>query len=244
MEKSILNSFTFMFTDKDWLYKLGIFTMLFAAPGFYLAFTLPNTEALKTMGAQSFLPIFMPVIVLSIIVYPFTLGYLAKCTQNVINDSVYEAGYLPNWEDGFFNYFALGIKRILAMLLICLLLIPGSILLCIPWLIYGFITCALDNVFCTNFEIGAYFKWGKAFKIIGANFGLYIQILMVIFFLGLFFALFQLLFSLLKLSSLLVLVLQSLGTVYTSLVAAYLTGLIGENEEDQIPPAYKNVVGA
>lgn len=239
MEKSISNAFTFMFKDPDWVYKLGILLMLHAAPGICLAFNFPESLDLQTHSLSLFVStisqFLIPSIILYMILYPFIMGYVSKSTQNVIKTTKNEPVFLPNWEDNFFSYFIIGIQKSFAIFLLSLLLIPGMILLCIPVLIYGFIALALDNIFCSDFKVISYFKWGKAFKIVSSNVGLYIIIFIIALFLGLSVIFVQNLHTFFKMSNIFIVFFQSAFSIYTLLVMAYLTGMIGINKEYEIP---------
>lgn len=224
-----------MFKDRDWVYKLGILVLLYAGPGLCISFNQTDITALKAGNLNLLLSNLLPCILLSAIMCPFIFGYLSKCTHNVIKNNWGDPLTLPNWEDDFLNYFALGIKRGFAIFLIILLLIPGSVLLFIPFLIYGFITFALDNIFCTNFKLNSYFKWGRAFKIISSDYGLYVNALAIIFVMGLLAALIQFLCSYYKLPNTSTVFIQAICSIYVSLVTAYLIGMFGVNEEDEIP---------
>lgn len=240
MEKSISNAFTFMFKDSDWLYKLGILIMLYAIPGVCFVLSMPDINTLKTSlegitglaALQPLLSLFIPSLVLSIILYPFIFGYFAKCTHNVIKNNWGDPLALPNWEDDFFSYFLIGIKRCIAMIIIGVVLSFSGFLLFIPALIFGLITVALDKVFCTNFDISAYFKWGKAFKIVSSDTKLYFNVLIVLFLVGLLMGFVQYIPSVLKLPNLLVVFLSAISSVYFYLVFAYLTGIVGQELED------------
>ena len=81
----------------------------------------------------------------------------------------------------------------------------------------------------------SYFKWGKAFRIMSSDYGLYVKVLTIAFVLGLAMFAVTFIFSTLKLSGLLTVFVNAALSAYSSLVIAYLTGLLVENEEDQIP---------
>ena len=239
MEKSVSNAFIYMFKGSDRVYKLAIFTLLFAMPAIYVAFCVPDMANIKTMSQvqaiQMLTQLMIPTLILSIISFPLAFGYLSKCTHNVIINNEHTNVNLPSWEDDFLNYYTIGVKRCLGMLLICLVLLPASILLGIPILIYGFIIFALDNIFCTDFKINSYFKWGRAFKIVSSDYSLYVKVLTIAFVLGLLMFVVSSIFSVLKLSGPLSAFIHAACSAYSALVMAYLTGLIVENEEDQIP---------
>lgn len=235
MEKSIGNAFTFMFKDGDWVYKFGIFIALFALPTVYLSSNVPDAASLKAMDTSALINLLIPAFVLAIVVSPLTFGYLTKLTHNVIKNNEIDPIRLPNWEDDFFGFFILGLKRCFAVTIFLLLFLPPSFLTFgIPILFFGLIIVALDNIFCTNFELSSYFKWGKAFKIMGSDYSLYTKILMVVFVVGVLIGITTYLFSTLKLPGILDAFIKAALSAYSSLVAAYLTGIIAENEEDQI----------
>lgn len=225
MEKSIQNAFTYMFKDNEWTYKLFILMMLYLPGAYYSSITTGlNVEAIKSN--INFNAVIIGIVVSAISV-TISTGYLAKCTHNIIKNEG-EAFRMPCWEDDFFSYFFIGIKKGFAIFITSLLLLPTIILLAIPLLIFSFIFLALDNIFCVDFKLDAYFAWKKAFSIIVSNNKLYYIIL----FLGFILSLVPSVFYLIKLPTIIFSLLFAACMTYTALVYAYLIGIVNRDGED------------
>lgn len=217
MEKSISNAFTYMFKDEDWKYKLGILAML-SFPAMYQSY-LADIKGVKE-----------PLLILSILAAITSIiisGFYAKCTQNVIFSESETPNLLPKWEDSFFHYFVIGLKKIVATIIIYIIMIPASILV-IPAVIFAILYPALERVFCTEFKVTSYFSWKRATSLRKQNPSLYIKILLLPFLIILFFVV--IMFVITEISPLLFAIISPLIICYFFLVYAYLVGMIGSEE--------------
>lgn len=212
MEKKISTAFTYMFKDNDFAYKF-IILILLTVPSIYISY-LEHVQGIKTP------PILLQV--LSWVTGIIASGYFAKCTHNIIFSELDETNLLPKWEDDFWGYFGIGFLKGIAYLLITIALIPASILI-VPLLIFLFLTLALDRIFCTDFKMGAYFQWKKAYGLVKQNMSKYIKIALMYIPLTVILVLFVLLFA--KTAVLYVAV--PIVTTYYMLVSAYLVGIVG-----------------
>lgn len=216
MEKKISNAFTYMFKDPKWVYKLVVLTLL-SVPSFYHSY-LKDVKHVKE--PQIILLLF--VIITSILMS----GYVSKCVQNVIYSNPETLPSLPAWEDDFGGYLIIGLKKILASLLIVIALIPGTFLI-IPLLAFMILDIALERIFCENFDITAYYAWKKAFNLIKLNPTKYVQIILMYIPLIIILGIVALIFS----STPFVLVVLPIVTTYYTLVSAYLKGIVGSEAE-------------
>lgn len=215
MEKKISNAFTYMFKDTEWKYKLIVLTLL-SVPSVYNSY-LKDIKHVK----EPQILLLLLVIITSILIS----GYMSKCIQNIIYSNA-EAPSLPAWEDDFWGYLIIGLKKILAGILILIALIPGTLLI-IPLLIFIFLSIALERIFCEKFDITAYYAWKKAFNLIKLNPGKYIQIILMYIPLIIALAIIALIFF----STPLILVVLPIVTTYYMLVSAYLKGIVGSEAE-------------
>lgn len=235
MEKSVKNAFLYMFKDKDWDKQIGILTFLFFIifAIFYKEISLipllatKNKEANLTMQA---IRIITPIV--TIITF-FMLGYITKCTHNVINSTNQEIILLPDWNDDFFSYFVLGAKRAASKMGVFILLLPTILLLGIPFIIFGFLCIPLGRIFCTEFKFESYFKWKEGYELIKNNVGLYIWILIIMLILNLLSTLLVIVLLYFKIESSLSAIISAIITTYLSLVFAYLLGIVGEKLESE-----------
>lgn len=219
MEKKISNAFTYMFKDAQWKYKLLVLTLL-SVPSVYQSY-LKDIKHVK----EPQLILLLLVIITSILMS----GYISKCIQNIIYSNAENAPMLPAWEDDFGGYFIIGLKKILAGILILIALIPGTLLI-IPLLVFIFLTIALERIFCERFDITSYYAWKKAFNLIKLNPTKYIQIILMYIPLVLALGLITLLFF----NTPFILVILPVVATYYALVSAYLKGIVGSESEVKI----------
>lgn len=235
MEKSVKNAFLYMFKDKDWFKKAGILTLLyffifavFCKEISVLPFLLHNSkEANLTIQA---LRIVSPIT--TIIVF-FILGYMSKCTQNVINNNGQENILLPNWNDKFFNYFIIGAKRAGSKMGVFVLLLPTILLLGIPFVIFWLLSIPLGRIFCTEFKFEAYFKWREGYKLIKNNVRLYLFVLITMIFLNALSVILLIVLFYSKIPSDFNALILAIISTYISFFFAYLLGIVGEKLESE-----------
>lgn len=226
MDKSILSAFTFMFKDKDWLYKLFILLMLYLPSAYYSHLASGVKPEMMKQGQINYADLALCVI-LTIFTCAISTGYLAKCTHLIIKNDGEKAFKMPDWEDDFWSYLFIGFKKGFAIFATSLLLSPTIVLFAIPVLIFSFIFLALDNVFCIDFKFNSYLDWKQAFSIITSNNKLYYNIL----FLSFVFSFIPGLFSLLKLPTILFSALFAGCMSYCALVYAYFVGILSRDME-------------
>lgn len=219
MEKKISNAFTYMFKDSEWKYKMLILVLL-TVPSVYQSY-LKDIKHIKEPQILLLIAVIFTSILIS--------GYVAKCIQNIIFSNAENNIQLPAWEDNFWGYFVIGIKKILASLLIVIALIPASILI-VPLIIFIFISIVLERIFCEEFNMTSYFQWGKAFDLIKQNPRKYIQILLTYIPLVIILGIITLLFF----KTPFILVVLPVVTSYYALVSAYLKGIIGSEPVEVI----------
>lgn len=234
MEKSVKNAFIYIFQDKDWIKKTSILAVFFF---FLYAFLFKEISLLPLLLqhnkeanlTQQALRIVSPILTL---ISFFATGYISKCTQNVINNTQ-ENILLPDWEDDFFNYFVIAAKRIGSRLGVYILLLPTILLLGIPFIIFWFLSLPLGKIFCSEFKFESYFKWKEAYELIKNNIGLYISILLILINLNLLITLLTVILLCLKVSNNLCSIILAMVSTYTTLVAAYLIGIVGNKKSSE-----------
>lgn len=233
MKKSIGNAFLFMFKDKDWYKKAGILAVLYfivyviACSAISILPTLLQHTKEANLNAQM-IRLLMPI---GTLITFFIIGYITKCTHNVINNNGQENILLPDWKDDFFNYFILGAKRIGGRMGVCVLLLPTILLLGIPFLIFWLLTIPLGRIFCTEFEFDSYFKWKKAYELIKNNIGLYVWIFLIMLMINLMNILLFVALFYFKVTSGLNAIIMAITTTYLALVFAYLVGIVGDKKQ-------------
>lgn len=237
MKKSISKAFTYMFKEEGWASKLGyifflnaILWLVFCFFIDKIIFLVANNINPRFLPLSSKIALFSPIVFLFLfgftILY-FIVGYLAKCTQNIIN---YKEGIpvLPERRNNLLNCFILGAKKMGAIKAIQVLIQPINFLLGIPTLIFIILEPALNRIFCAEFDFGSFIQWKKAGELIRKNGWLFVTVLLLeflfnivklILIIGLF--IFKIHFSIIAL------ILSAYGT-YIAFVAAYLDALIGE----------------
>lgn len=226
MDKSIPNAFIFMFKDSEWLYKVFILLMLYLPSAYYSNMLSEKNLIGLNPNNIDYQGVLFCVLLIALTM-TISTGYLAKCTHNIIKYNG-EKSFMPNWEDDFWNYLLIGLKKAIAVTFTSLLLLPTIFLFAIPPFIFSFIFLALDNVFCIDFKLSAYFDWKKAFSIIVDNKQLYFIIL----FLAAILSIIPSLCYLLKLPTILFSLLFAACMTYTTLVYAYLIGIASRDSED------------
>ncbi len=235
MTKAISNAFTFMKQDSDWVFKLSILA-LFLLPTSYIQFSMVHSGIglhPTNIGFEQFLKSFLENSTLSVLIesitYPFVWGYLSVCTHNVINNTD-KGSFLPRWEDGFFNYYNIGIKYSVAILIFGLaVIVPGVLTIGILFLAFAFIYPALNNIFCQDYEITSFLFWKKAYSN-GKESSIYWPILGISIVIGI---LLQVLNSFIGIFKLPIIVEATLFTVvntYLLLILAYIYGLVGQKQ--------------
>lgn len=241
MEKSFKNSFTYMLEDRDCLFKLSILIMFQFALS-YITFSVMNAfSGVSGQNAAAQIPSLIKTIgevgiiylIISVITCPFIMGYMSVCTHNVIN---YRSGgsFLPNWEDGFFNYYSIGTKYYIGLSIAMLvMLIPGMLTFGVLLLVYSFLTPAFMNIFCQNYETSAFFSWKKAFNCFTKNKGLYFKIIGACIVFSILCQAIMPFFKLLNLPIFLEAIIFSIITTYSAVVFAYMIGLIGRAEQEE-----------
>lgn len=221
MEKKISNAFTYMFKDSDWMFKFAILAGL-GFPSIYLSYFAEQNKLNPTLTQLTTL---VGIAIITLITSPIICGYLVKCAQNIIFAKSPNPNILPVWEDNFLNYFIIGIKYAIAVLLIGIVIIPG-ILLIIPFLMYLFLSLALSRVFCTELKISSYFAWKTAMDLIKQDTGKYIRILLTQFVVAL---IYSLSINLLT-KSLIGMIIALFFFTYFVFISAYFIGIIGSEE--------------
>lgn len=233
MKKSIDRAFLYMFKDKDWYKKAGILAVLYFIVYVIVCSAIsilpPLLQHAKEANLNTqMIRLSMPIATL---ITFFIIGYLTKCTHNVINNNGQEDILLPNWKDDFLNYFILGAKRIGGRMGVCVLLLPTILLLGVPFLIFWLLSIPLGRIFCTEFKFDSYFKWNKAYELIKNNVGLYICILLIMLIINLFSILLFVALFYFKVTSGLNAIILTITTTYLSLVFAYLIGIVGDKKQ-------------
>lgn len=237
MNKTISSAFTYMFNDKDWVYKLFILSML-ALPESVIGYMGEKIKTLYHNLNSTTISCLIALGIISIMAYLIFIGYCSKCCHNIINaDAVTSRNnLLPKWEDDFGQFLKIGFSYNLALaaitgvfaLLIGLGFVDKSLILiiAIPLLIFALIFSyyftALEAIFCTKFELTSFFKLKKAHKLVSNNTGKYILILTLISIVSILSGLIPALFIKSHVALLLAPILQ----VYTFLVFAYFKGIL------------------
>lgn len=73
----ISNAFKYIFKDNNWKYKFAILALL-EFPYWYFAYTIQFQK--DSLGMLNKLAL----LIFSLITMPFAIGYIAKCTHNII----------------------------------------------------------------------------------------------------------------------------------------------------------------
>lgn len=242
MDKILIEAFTLIKKDKDYGFKLLILALLFI-PTLYVFYNEAKFSSnlnFANIGLMGFLTMFSKFsflfLILNSITYPFIWGYLSSCTHNVINN-VDNEQFLPNWEDDFFNYFGIGIKYSIAIAIIGIaLIIPGIISIGLLFLLFIFLYPALNNVFCRDYDLKAFFQWKKAYSYVKVNSNLYWAIFGYYILIKIAIQIINYLFETIKAPVLLETIFTAIVTAYFMTALAYMTGLIGKvlSETEQI----------
>ena len=242
MENKISSAFTYMFKDSDWRYKMLILGLFQAPMAVYYAMYINLSKASNMIPAWLMNPsIGVLVLIISIIFMLFSSGYWLRCIQSIMNlNPIQGQDLLPSWEDNFGSYTKISLKFVSAYIVAGLILwIP--FLLVIPQWIFGIIFPALVVLFCREQNLMAFLRWGKAFKLIGNNRGLYFGCLLAMILSSILFALVYIPITFYvsmhptsplatNYSTIYVFaILIDILSVYFSLVSAGLIGLIGRN---------------
>lgn len=177
------NAFKYIFKDNNWKYKFTILALL-EFPYWYFVYSIQLQK--DSLG----MPNKIALLILGLITIPFAIGYVAKSTRNIMS-SLDESNILADWEDNFLNYFLIGVKMLLAVLVSYIiflipifiaafimtfyasknipLIISLALLSISPLLIFNIIFLALYKNFCSEFNLKAFFDWKDAKRIIWAN---------------------------------------------------------------------------
>lgn len=241
MEKSFKNAFTYMFEDKDWLFKLSILVLLqfilsYITFGMTNSFTGISAQNIATQAPnmlKTILQVAIIYLIISVVTCPFIVGYTSVCTHNVINNTG-KGSFLPNWEDGFFNYYSIGTKYYVGLsLLILVMFIPVVFTLGLLLLVFSFLIPALINIFCQKYETSAFFSFKKALNCVKKNKGLYFKIICACIVFSIICQCIMPFFKLLNLPVFLEAIILSIITTYSAVVFAYMVGLIGKTEQEE-----------
>lgn len=240
MKKSISKSFTYMFKEEGWASKLGYIFVLNAILWIVFCFFISKIIFLVSNNINpKFFPLLgkialsLPIIfffLFGFTILYFIVGYLAKCTQNVIN---YKEGIpvLPEERNNLLNCFILGAKKMGAIKAIQVLIQPINFLLGIPTLIFLILQPALNRIFCAEFNFDSFILWKKAGEIIRKNSWLFVSIVLLEFLLNIFKLVLIVGLFIFKIHfAIIALILSAYGT-YIAFVAAYLDAIIGEPKE-------------
>lgn len=244
MEKSIENAFSYMLKDEKWYPKIGVLVLIYLVFWGAICFfvnefisliinhnmppVFPSTEIGITIGIYAAIFILFSAIGVSLVT-----GFLARCTQKVVESDGKELISLPEWEKGFLYYYILGAKKSAAFNAVHVLLQPANILLGLATLFLGCIRPALNRIFCTEFKFGSYFAWQEAFDLITKNVGLYLLILLIEILLSLSLIGCLIIFFYAKVSYVIIALFATVFSVYISLVRAFMEGIIGEKKKKE-----------
>ena len=241
MEKSISKAFTYMFKDNDWQYKIFILLLLttpLSVMGFFQVLMFPNGK----MPDGAAITYFIVLIIISVLFSFISLGYYAKCANNIIysNEKSTNSDLLPKWENDFAQFPKLGLKFFLAgifpYIAICLvlgvfiLLIPilGSIIALIMILIYSYFATALAAIFYSDYNIYSFFKLKEGRKLVSYDEKKYLQILFLMFILSLLYGIVPALFV----KPFLIVLVMPIIQVYGFLVSIYLSAILFPTEPE------------
>lgn len=227
MEKSINNAFTYMFEDKDWIYKVSIFVLLSIPAAFYAMFQI-FPEALKNILKLTDISPLVLLIVSVVMAVAALLanGYYCQIIKNIGNAKQFDTQeLLPLWENDFFGYLKIGALLLAASFIAAAALLIPFILI-IPAIIFALLKPALINIFCSEYNVTSFLAWRKAFLLIKQDTGFYVKIILASLAI---FIVYLLIFLVAQLvfKPLVIIVLPFL-TAYTQLVYAYLYGLLGQ----------------
>lgn len=232
MNKSIKHAFKFMFQDKDWKYKIFLLSAL-AFPSLYLNYQAEQLKQFLTPNSGNIFSILWFVLLMFILILYSTFlfeGYCCKCTQNIIfaKEDTGSNNILPTWESNFWGFSKIGIAFSIGAFLLGIVFLLTSILI-IPIFIYIFGYIALKTLFCVDFKINAFFKWGKAKELIKINPSNYWRVILSIFGVYIIFGA----IAHLSESSLIFVFLGSFAQAYFFLVIAYLCGTLLDGNSAQ-----------
>lgn len=244
MDKTFGKAFSYMFKDEDWRGKAGILFVMYLVVSVFvctfissLVLVSGNLKDPSIAQTNNALNMMMPIC--DILIF-FIVGYLARCTHNVIKNDGSFAITLPKWGDGFLNNFIIGGKQTGAYLAVLCLILPSVLILGIPFLIFWFLSLALYRLFCEDFKFDSYFAWKQAFELVRNNLKLYIGVILTVIFLNLFLLCIVAPLFYFKISSSLIAILMAAYATYQALIIAYLRGIIGETRHASEPVVTTN----
>lgn len=240
MNKTFKNAFIYMFKDEKWYPKIG-FLLLFLIPFWgAVCYTLSLFYPLYTKykhhqshELNTAIAFFVALVLLCLfggIVYSIILGYLSKCTQNIIKSTQIENEILPSWKGNLLSNYILGAKKLGARNALMILIRPLNIALLIPMLVFYLLKPALNRIFCEEFKFDSYIQWVKASDLIGDNFGLYLIIIILEFLYGLSLLTLFIVLLIFKIHFALTALCLSIYSTYALLTGAYLEAIIGQKK--------------
>lgn len=246
MEKTFENSFTYMFKDSNWKYKLLLLS-LFSIPASIITYLGKDSAPLKVsdITTQPILVILVVAVALFIALFSAFIfeGYCDKCAQSAINktETTTTDDLLPTWKGEVWNFTKIGFSYSVA---ICLVLaaILGILFIAIECYIkkqfaqglivtlvsiiaipaFCLIHFALKSVFCNDFRIGSFFAFKKAYKLIVNDLEQYFKVMLIVIGLSI---LWSTIITTLKGTPLIVIA-NSIAQTYIYLVFAYLRGML------------------
>lgn len=199
MKTSIKKSFTYMFQDTDWKFKLFLLLLL-NIPSFIATYCSENFKNLRVDNEPIFVGLIFAFSILMFIANFIIEGFYNTTTHNVMKIPADAAAIplMPKWEGSFWHNFKVGFKFFIATGLFALVIAAVLFISFILYLVkipllslifagvalalcifYALTYTALKSVFSTDYRIKSFFCFKKAFKLIKNNIKLYLVVIVL-----------------------------------------------------------------